>query len=744
MNTIRYTLALALTLTACFAHAQAPTMNFEVVAAKEAFASGDAAQLAMRFSLPESWHVQANNPNDPYLIPTTIQFNELPEGITLTRVAYPEAKEYSLQFSADKLLAYPHEFTIGAELSIDDGVAPDNYPLSATLRYQACDDTQCLAPVNLDVPVELVVADAAGSDQHQEVFAAINWPETEAIEWLDFTSDQGPSFKMAVVTDHTAIRPGGVVHGIIRVQLDKPWHMNAHKPLDPYLIPTVVELSALPEGAGVPAFAYPEPHMITFDFQPDPMAVYEEEFDIAFRLPIGEDTTPGDFTIEGKLNYQACDDKACYRPSSAPFTFGLSIAGSGEPPVKSDAVLLADVDVSKFDFGEAVAIEPTEDPTPKVTEVEDDNWESLIDEFTVAGQASGYMGSDEFISFIDETEAGRGNEVQSLDSYSFAGVMVLAIVAGLLLNLTPCVLPLIPINLAIIGAGAKAESRTRGIVLGGAYGVGIAAVFGLLGLLFVLGIASFGGSLNENPWFNLGITVLFVMLALAMFDVFMIDFSKLQSKINTQGKGGHVGFAAFMGAVSALLAGACVAPALVAVLLYSQAQYVAGNTVALILPLLVGVGMAIPWPVVGGGISMLPKPGAWMDKVKYGFGVVILIIGAYYGYQTYKMFDSKMVDESAVIASADESGWHKHLGPALAEAKAEGKPVLIDFWATWCKNCLVMNETTFKDEAVLTKLDGYVKVKYQAENPGESPHAELLDRFDQYVSFPFYAVIQPK
>lgn len=742
MRIAGYIGALTLVLASSLAFAQAPAMESSVVTARASFAPADTAQAAFQFALPDGWHVQAHEPLDPYLIPTDLQFNQLPDGIELSRVAYPKPEEFTLQFSTDKLLVFPHEFTIGTEFAIGDDVAPGTYTITATLRYQACDDKACLAPVNIDVPLELVIAASAGSEQHTEVFTAIQWPETEAVEWLDFSSGIGPSFRMAVAADHTALRPGGTLQGIVRLQLDKPWHMNAHEPLDPYLIPTVLEFTELLEGTPAPTIAYPEPHTITFDFQPDPMAVYEGEFTLAFHMPIPDDASPGDYTLSGKLNYQACDDKACYPPANAPFTIPLTIAGEGEPPVKSKAPILANVDFAAFDFGEAnAAVTPTE--VPKPDEAEDD-WAALIDEFTVTGQASGYMPAADFLTFINETEAGRGNEVQSLDSYSFVGVMVLAIFAGLLLNLTPCVLPLIPINLAIIGAGANADSRSRGVILGGAYGVGIAAVFGGLGLLFVLGLASFGGTLNESPWFNLGITVLFVLLGLAMFDVIAIDFSRFQSKIDTQNKGGHVGFAAFMGAVSALLAGACVAPALVAVLLYSQAEYIAGNSAALILPLLVGVGMAIPWPIVGGGISLLPKPGAWMNKVKYALGVVILLLAAYYGRETYNQFADRFVDEEAVIASADESGWHKHLAPALAEAKATGKPVLIDFWATWCKNCLAMNETTFKNEEVLTKLDGYVKVKYQAENPGQPPHAELLKHFDQYVSFPFYAIIQPK
>ena len=95
-------------------------------------------------------------------------------------------------------------------------------------------------------------------------------------------------------------------------------------------------------------------------------------------------------------------------------------------------------------------------------------------------------------------------------------ILALVLLGGLALNLTPCVLPLIPINLAIIGAGARAGSRTYGFVLGSFYGLAMALVYGVLGLGVILTASTFG-TINASPWFNLGIAILFITLALAMF-----------------------------------------------------------------------------------------------------------------------------------------------------------------------------------------------------------------------------------
>ena len=103
-------------------------------------------------------------------------------------------------------------------------------------------------------------------------------------------------------------------------------------------------------------------------------------------------------------------------------------------------------------------------------------------------------------------------------------ILLIVFLGGLALNLTPCVLPMIPINLAIIGAGTQAGSRARGFLLGAAYGAAMALVYGALGVIVILTAGTFG-TINASPWFNAAIAVLFIALALAMFDVITIDFS---------------------------------------------------------------------------------------------------------------------------------------------------------------------------------------------------------------------------
>ena len=156
--------------------------------------------------------------------------------------------------------------------------------------------------------------------------------------------------------------------------------------------------------------------------------------------------------------------------------------------------------------------------------------------FSVLATTGGYLGTSDFLTFLHDAESGvtrRG----LFEGRGPLAILFLVFVGGLALNLTPCVLPMIPINLAIIGAGAQAGSRSRGFWLGASYGAAMAVVYGVLGVIVVLTAGTFG-TINASPWFNLGIGALFVVLALAMFDVLVIDFSRFSSRFSVGSRSG--------------------------------------------------------------------------------------------------------------------------------------------------------------------------------------------------------------
>lgn len=378
------------------------------------------------------------------------------------------------------------------------------------------------------------------------------------------------------------------------------------------------------------------------------------------------------------LGYQGCDADLCHMPQELTFTItaegkvveGAAAAVSPTPPAAAPEAEARERGIAGFvPPGDFVAF--------------------LRGEAAAGGEAGGVPG------FLDDPRAWvADNGVWLLIAVVFVG--------GLLLNLTPCVLPMMPINLAIIGAGAVGGGRLRGALRGGAYGLGIALAYGVLALIPALTGTAFG-AVQSAWWFNATIAAVFVALALALFDVFMIDFTRFSGP----GGGKKGAFAAFVaGAVSAVLAGACVAPVLLAVLLLTADGVATGAWWTLCLPFVLGLGMAAPWPIAGAGLSFLPRPGAWMTWVKKAFGVLVLLFAAYYAWVAVKPFlPAEGLDGTDLPA----------IEAAIAEARAQGKPVLLDFWGTACKACDEMERETFPDAAVQAELKRFALLKVRMD-----------------------------
>jgi thioredoxin:protein disulfide reductase len=366
---------------------------------------------------------------------------------------------------------------------------------------------------------------------------------------------------------------------------------------------------------------------------------------------------------------------------------------------------------------------------------------TLLAGFAVTGRTSGFLTSRHFIEFLDQTR-GTGAAAENA-SGTFAGMGTLAtigliLLGGLALNFTPCILPMIPINLAILGAGTQNGNRRRGFALGAAYGGGMALAYGTLGLVVVLTGAKFG-TLNSSPWFNFAIAAVFIALSLAMFDRFTIDLSRFQ-RTGTSGRNRSALVAApTMGLISALLAGACVAPVVISVLLLATTQYQRGHFSGLLLPFILGIGMALPWPFAGAGLTFLPRPGLWMTRVKQGFGIVILIFAGWYGWLGLNL--SGLNPGGVVLAARGDCV--KELRTALATSRQTGKPVLVDFRASWCKNCTAMEHTTWRDDTVRRRLDEFIFVRFDAERLDDPDLKPVLDEFG-VIGLPTLVVVQPE
>jgi thioredoxin:protein disulfide reductase len=552
---------------------------------------------------------------------------------------------------------------------------------------------------------------------------------------------QRPTAQVAPISAADGVRPGVPARLALRVALPEGFHVQSNAPRDPTLIPTVLTVET-PPGVVVDEIVYPLPTDLEQVGQKQPLAVFEREFSIGVVARVAANAAPGEIVLPARLRYQTCNAQLCFAPTTATAQWTLRVVPEGAAIAEQNRDVFKSIRFGTGSKPPAVVAVP---PRPAPVVPRDATGLDALNGFTELGNTGGYLRSAEFLQWIRDAE--RGVKRSGLfEGRGPLAILLIVLVGGLALNLTPCVLPMIPINLAIIGAGAQAGSRARGFLLGSAYGGAMAVVYGVLGLVVILTAGTFG-TINASPWFNLGIAVLFVVLGLAMFDLLLIDFSRFSTMFQPgAGSRGSVGLACGMGAIAALLAGACVAPVVIQVVLFSSGLYATGTSIALALPFVLGIGMAIPWPLAGAGMAALPKPGAWMVRVKQAFGVVILGTAVYYGHLAYTLFADRWVDASAVTSSVGEkikAGWHASLDEGLAKARLEQKPVLVDLWATWCKNCLTMDKTTFEDESVRQALSGYVKIKVQAEDPDDPTTKAIMQRF-KAVGLPTYVILRPK
>ena len=328
--------------------------------------------------------------------------------------------------------------------------------------------------------------------------------------------------------------------------------------------------------------------------------------------------------------------------------------------------------------------------------------------FSEISRAYGYMNETRFLAFL------AGEKEKEISRAGLLGLLLI-FAGGFLLNLTPCVLPMIPLTLAVLGASRGKASAKRGAFLGSLYGLGLALTYGGLGALAI----ALGGAFGEwnNLWyFRLALALLFVLLGLSLFDLFLIDWSRFvgQPKALKEKRGSAIG-AFFLGILTALVAGACVAPVLIYCLAQGAALYSDGNKAGLFLPFVLGLGLAAPWPFLGAGLSFLPKPGAWMVYLKKGLGVVLILIGLYYVWSVPALYRGiKEVAPEKVEGYFDNNS----AALALATAKAEKKPLVVDFGASWCRACHLMDQTTLQKTEVKKALcENFVFLRYQTDAP---------------------------
>jgi thiol:disulfide interchange protein DsbD len=371
---------------------------------------------------------------------------------------------------------------------------------------------------------------------------------------------------------------------------------------------------------------------------------------------------------------------------------------------------------------------------------------------------------------VNETDA----IAQTLKDGSILLVLATFFGFGLLLAMTPCIFPMIPILSGIIVKQSKKEggsmSAGRGFFLSLVYVLSMAAAYTLAGVL----AGVFGANIQamlQNPYVIVAFVGIFIALAFSMFGYYEIGLpASWQSKLNktsdkSSKKGGLVGIA-IMGFISALIVGPCVAPPLAGALVYigQTGDAVLGGLALFVMSL----GMGMPLLAIGiGAGKYMPKPGGWMTTVSKVFGVVMLAVAiwmldrivpfivttvlimilamgsAFYLIKNGNKF-GKVVAVILMLASsyflmqtmtAKEDNLHYTYVKTVEEfdkvVAHSAKPVMIDFWATWCVSCKELDNITFKDPSVREELKNYLLVKVDVTK-NTSDDKALMKKFNLF------------
>jgi thiol:disulfide interchange protein DsbD len=373
--------------------------------------------------------------------------------------------------------------------------------------------------------------------------------------------------------------------------------------------------------------------------------------------------------------------------------------------------------------------------------------------------------------------------------------MGLFLIAGLLLAFTPCVFPMVPILSGLIAGEGERMTTGRAFRLSLVYVLAMALVYTLFGIVAGL----FGQNLQavfQHPAVLIGFAALFVVLSLAMFGFYELQLpSRLQTRLNemsNRAEGGTLIGAGVMGALSALVVGPCVAPALMGALIYiGQTGDALLGGLALFA---MAIGMGIPLIVWGTSAGrLLPRAGGWMNAVKAVFGVGLLALAIWMlervlpGGVIMLLWGALAIGCGVYLGALtrldpDAGGWRKlwqalgvmllilgiaqfvgalsggrdwtrpldHLaggasGAAVAEAPeflrvetleqlqaaidASDRPVFLDFYADWCVDCVRMERRTFLDPAVAERLGDFTLLKADITAYNDE-HKAMLQHFD--------------
>jgi thiol:disulfide interchange protein DsbD len=519
------------------------------------------------------------------------------------------------------------------------------------------------------------------------------------MSWLSGRNEQ-----FLTVTNYwsdTGVKPGGHITLALVVDIHKPYHINANRTKEDF-IPTTIGLETIPAEIRASTPVFPKPHQIEFSLGGNKAKIDVFTGRTVIYIPMGATSAakPGTVEIPIKITYQACNDKACLPPTSLVHQARLQIVA----PSAAVQPLNPEIFAGMKDAHEQVNI--------------------------------AFFGWD-----------------FSIEHTAFGLLLLVAAVGGMLMNFTPCVLPLIPIK--IMGLSQAAGNRRRCLLLGASLTFGVVAFWLALAIL-VSSISGFDSTnkLFQYPAFTIGVGITICAMALGMCGFFAVRLPQWIYRVNPSQE--SVAGSFLFGIMTAVLSTPCTAPFMGAAMAWAAGEQPAitlGTFVA------IGAGMALPYlllsafPVL---VHRMPRTGPASELIKQVMGLLMLAAGMYFlgtglagliarppdpptqaywwgvaffiaaaglwlAWRTIQLtprlggrilfaglgvlFVVGAVVGGIRFTRGSPIKWIYYTPERLANAQKQKKVVVLEFTAAWCLNCHTLEQAVLHNQNVVQALN---------------------------------------
>jgi thiol:disulfide interchange protein len=551
------------------------------------------------------------------------------------------------------------------------------------------------------------------------------------------------------VLNASSLQVGQTAVAAVVVDIKPGLHAQSHTPLTGTGV-NYIKFEVTPDANPDVDFLdpiYPDGKIETF-VALGPQSVYTGEVIVYLPMRVKTTAAVGPATISGKLTWQACNDHVCFAPArNQVFTIDTSIvpASATVTPVNQSKFSGFDPRVFAAAAPEVGQVAPTEASTPSGTTID----------------------------FFGRTFV--------LGASSHGLALLIALAVGVLFNLMPCVLPVLPLK--VIGfVQASQKSRARCFLLGCVFSLGVICFFGILAQLVVVSRFLQWGQLFSYGWFIWGVVVVLLAMAAGMFGLFefILPAGVYNVALTHETILGNFVFGIF----TAVLSSPCVAPMFAGILAWALAQPTAVGVSAF---LMVGVGMALPYLILSAFpnlVKWIPRSGPWSGVLKQTMAFFVLAVAVYFAGGRFLGRDqiffaifvviaigmvfmvgrialltkrvrpiaiSLVAAAAVVLVSYDITMrfvggllWQPYTDQAFAAARASGRPVLVEFTANWCPNCLSIEASVFRDPRTAAALKHYDVVLIRADLTSEdAPGWPKVNELNPGGGIPLTAIYAP-